>query len=329
MGKHIHFADAIRAIGAILILLCHYTEQSSNVWMQMTAQFFNIGVPIFIILSGFLFGLQRDIKNIFLWYKKRVKRIYIPFELFVLILAIVTISRKGNIFTIDWLLLVLGLQGSEVGVFGAEQTWFISPLLLCYLLTPFISAVVHKIVLKKMYTFAYFFICFMFPIFFSLVPQSYFYVLFAPICWYSLAYYIGYCFDARILTKRNMFFAFIIMFISFALRILSRLLFDGTIWYDRIAVTYTQAIAAFCIFFIIAYIFNKKQSGSAISFISKISFEIYLYHYMFCVGPVKLFGITGIWALDCVLVTMVTIIIAYFMNRCSSLIIASMNKKSI
>lgn len=43
MGKHIHFADAIRAIGAILILLCHYTEQSSNVWMQMTAQFFNTG----------------------------------------------------------------------------------------------------------------------------------------------------------------------------------------------------------------------------------------------------------------------------------------------
>lgn len=129
--------------------------------------------------------------------------------MFVLILAIITISCKGNIFTIDWLLLVLGLQGSEVGMFRAEQTWFISSLLLCYLLTPFISAVVHKIVLKKMYTFTYFFICFMFLIFFSLLPQSYFYVLFAPICWYLLAYYIGYHFDARILTKKNMFFVFL------------------------------------------------------------------------------------------------------------------------
>ena len=55
----------------------------------------------------------------------------------------------------------------------------------------------------------------------------------------------------------------------------------------------------------------------------------HIFSHMFCVGPVKLFGTTGIWVLDCVLVTMVTIIIAYFMNRFSSLIIASMNKKSI
>ena len=62
MKSKILYAEVICAIDATLILLCHYIGQSSNVWMLMTAQFFNISVPIFIILAGFLFGLQRDIQ---------------------------------------------------------------------------------------------------------------------------------------------------------------------------------------------------------------------------------------------------------------------------
>ena len=58
MKKDIQFADVIRFLGVILILLCHYTEQSTSVLLNMSAQFFNIGVPIFIILSGFLFGVR-------------------------------------------------------------------------------------------------------------------------------------------------------------------------------------------------------------------------------------------------------------------------------
>ena len=41
------------------------------------------------------------------WYFKRIKRIYIPYELFVVILAVITLLRGGNIFTINWFLLVL------------------------------------------------------------------------------------------------------------------------------------------------------------------------------------------------------------------------------
>lgn len=38
-----------------------------------------------------------------------------------------------------------------------------------------------------------------------------------------------------------------------------------------------------------------------------ISFEVYLVHYMFCVGPVKLFGCTGWWGIDAVLVTAISV----------------------
>ena len=52
------FATYYRALGTLFILLCHFTSQSSNQILDMSAQFFNIGVEMFIILSGFLFGIR-------------------------------------------------------------------------------------------------------------------------------------------------------------------------------------------------------------------------------------------------------------------------------
>ena len=107
-----------------------------------------------------------------------------------------------------------------------------------------------------------------------------------------------------------------------------RMYFDGSYLYDRITVSYTQAIAAFCIFYIIAYLFKNRETGRLVSRVSEISFEIYLYHYMFTVGPLKLFGLTGYWCFDCILVTVVVVIISIIMNRCSSVINKNLNTLS-
>ena len=89
--------------------------------------------------------------------------------------------------------------------------------------------------------------------------------------------------------------------------------------------SYMQAIAAFCIFCIFAYLFKNRVTGRLVSWVSEISFEIYLYHYMFTVGPLKLFGLTGYWSLDCILVTAVVVIISIIMNRCSAVINKNLN----
>ena len=56
--KQLHFATWLRVAGMLSILLCHYVQQSHNALLNMSAQFFNIGVELFIILSGFLFGIR-------------------------------------------------------------------------------------------------------------------------------------------------------------------------------------------------------------------------------------------------------------------------------
>ena len=326
MKKDIQFAEVIRFLGVILILLCHYTEQSTNVLLNMSAQFLNIGVPIFIILSGFLFGVREGGKNALSWYMRRIKRIYIPYELFVIILAVITILYGGNIIKRDWLFLVLGLQGSVVGVYGAEQTWFITALLFCYMLTPVIRFIVLEICKsrKKLYI-IYTTVFLIIPIFLSFIPPAFVYTLFIPFCWYALAYLIGYKFTDINLTSIRAICSFGIMILIFGVRILMRMGFDGSYLYDRITVSYTQAIAAFCIFYIIAYIFKNRKANQIVLWISSISFEMYLYHYMFTVGPIKLFGISGNWIIDCIVVTIVVVIISMIMSRWSALIIRKLN----
>ena len=131
MRRKYEFATWLRATGVIMILLCHLVAQNSNSIVQMTGQFFNIGVEIFIILSGFLFGVSGGINSVKNWYVKRLKRIYIPYELFIIFLAFVHIGLGYSICSIDWLWLILGFQGSIVGVLGADLVYYSFVDLLC------------------------------------------------------------------------------------------------------------------------------------------------------------------------------------------------------
>ena len=70
--KRYNFATWLRAVAVIMILSCHFVIESSNTVLNMSAQFFNIGVDLFIILSGFLFGTQGEIKQAWAWYGKRL-----------------------------------------------------------------------------------------------------------------------------------------------------------------------------------------------------------------------------------------------------------------
>lgn len=141
MKKNYYFATWLRAFGAVLILLCHYVGASGNAYIQHTGQIFNIGVEIFFILSGFLFGIrQYQFKdNVWHWYKRRLKRIYIPLEIFLSFLLIVYLVKGMQITPGNWLLGAAGMIGFCGGLKGANHTWFVTAIILCYLVTPLIG----------------------------------------------------------------------------------------------------------------------------------------------------------------------------------------------
>ena len=125
-------------------------------------------------------------------------------------------------------MLVLGLQGSVVGVHGAEQTWFITSLMFCYLLTPIIRFLVLKACKFKEMTIMYTALFLLIPSILSFIPSAFVYTLFIPCCWYALAYLIGYKFNMIKLTSKEAFCSFITIIFAFSIRVIMKMYLDGS-----------------------------------------------------------------------------------------------------
>ena len=283
------YCTYIRIMAMVSIILCHIASQHPSQYVQISAQFFNIGVQMFFCLSGFLFGTQGQIKSIGEWYKRRIKRIYIPWLLFVAFLTIIHLVKGNDVITWKWAKLVLGLQGTIVGVQGAGHTWFITSMLVCYAVTPILSVLCGVLDRKWVVAFLLFL-----PFVLALLPIRFF-TLLCPICWYGIAYVVGQTFDEHWLNARNGMIALVIAMVTLSIRFAIRLVIDDPFWYDKLCVNYTQVVAACGLMFFVASLFKDSHAGSLGKYISDISFELYLYHYMLCAGPISIFAAQLPW----------------------------------
>lgn len=87
----------------VFILLCHYNAESTVGIVSALSQFFNVGVEMFVLLSGFLFGQKGEqiYSNIKSWYLKRIRRIFVPYELFVALLFVIHLIKGSFRATLD------------------------------------------------------------------------------------------------------------------------------------------------------------------------------------------------------------------------------------
>lgn len=319
----IYFVTWLRAVAVALILSCHLASWSENRILLIMSQILNVGVPIFFILSGFLFGIGGgQNKNPVQWYIKRIKRIFIPYEIFMVVLLVLHIMTKQEIKVIQWVRTILGIQGFS-GVRGAEQTWFITAILICYLVTPEIAyfsdllckktKIIQKVILTL--------VLFLPALIPFIIGEAASFV--TPIVWYFLAYFCGKNWNKikYAINKSKMIGAMLIIAVMFLLRIIGRFILDGTILYDYVIVVYEHNIVAFCIAVIFIYYFSNKKPTRIVKTVSNISFEIYLYHCMFGVGPIKISDLTRFYSLNCVIIILLSAVIAYIMNKFSDMVL--------
>lgn len=123
------------------------------------------------------------------------------------------------------------------------------------------------------------------------------------------------------INKSKMIGAMLIIAVMFLLRIIGRFILDGTILYDYVIVVYEHNIVAFCIAVIFIYYFSNKKPTRIVKTVSNISFEIYLYHCMFGVGPIKISDLTRFYSLNCVIIILLSAVIAYIMNKFSDMVL--------
>ena len=316
----ISFVVWIRTIAVLLILLCHLTQTHQNEYIIMSSQIFNVGVNIFIIISGFLFGRLGVKPPYRKWLLKRLKRIFIPYWSFLVILLTIQIAR--DVF-FEWKCIIysfLGVHGFTYAIPGAEHTWFISAILLCYMFTPLICAITDRIIKTncKLLFVVFLFSLGLLPIGIAFFPNS---AILITVPFYTLAYMLGRYWHDNEMSAKEALVALSVSAISFIFRFCLRFWIDGTFIYDSIVAPYSHYIAGFGIFMASAWLFKRKP-WSVVTFISTISFEIYLFHYMFMWPPLSVMAFTGSWCINAIvavnLAVLTAVIIHHFVDLTNS-----------
>lgn len=90
--------EKTRVFATILILFCHLVPCFDNTILKMSAQFFSVGVSVFLILSGYLYG------------KRKIK-------------------------PLNWIIYIFNLQALEIYINGAEHLWYLTIVMICYFIT--------------------------------------------------------------------------------------------------------------------------------------------------------------------------------------------------
>lgn len=94
----------LRVLAMLSIVVCHFMQALNNQW----AWVLNIGVQIFLFMSGFLYG-HKHIDNWLNWVEKRITRVYIPFLLF--FVAIIPLYAVSGLISLKSIVVyILDLQ---------------------------------------------------------------------------------------------------------------------------------------------------------------------------------------------------------------------------
>ena len=266
----------VRIIAMFSIILCHLVQELNNTDIAKMGQFFNVGVYIFLLLSGWLYG-GKEIRDTREWLFERAKRVLLPMWIFMIFLFGIYCFQG----TMKWVYIPIYLTNTQywIGqVEGGAHLWFISVIFLCYLMVPLLQKIKNNLII----------------IILGMVISGYI------LCYlnhtmgmtilYASIFAIGYWIKIQ---NVKVEWQFTIVFIGLALiiRLISRKILDGTVLYDCLLVYVTHTVLAIGLFFFERQILRIK-SNKIINWLDDMSYFIYITHYMFMVGPIRTMGLT-------------------------------------
>ena len=305
----------VRLIGMVCILLCHLFS-----WFGVAAlaQLFNVGVPVFLLISGFLYGGKTIRPRSFFAY--RYLRITLPVGVFVLLLSVYLFffaRESANFGMIP--LYMLNLEGcsfvcgyipyAELCT-GTGHLWFLTVLMLCYICLPFVQKAGKHVRFSRAQRIA-------------LLVISCAVVALLSLVWIYLSYFqiffIGYACKKHAwqIRVRSWLFWTGLMAAAVAVRLFFVLRgMDDSAWYLSV-VSLQQNMLAFWIFSTVRLIYRYRadlldtvMQSKAFRHADELSFYVYIVHYMFLVGPFDVADLGIGRAVECCVFLLATVVCA-------------------
>lgn len=293
----------IRTMALFMIIACHILQGLNN----RLAFYVNVGVQIFFFISGYLYG-KKKISDPSRFYKKQFIKILQPYiiVLFSILFVDVVIFNVPLISLKTILGNILGL-GAFAGTHKVlTHTWFVTYILLCYLITPLLSNYLDLSNKKQIDIFKIIFILFVIALLvnlFGVVNFNAFWIVNYILGYIFSMYYVknGYGYK-KIL---DLTLIVIVLLLPFRMYIESNLL-DSTNFLILKFCDFYHVILGCGIFLSLHRIFNKTnfslKSRKVLDFFDKYSYFIYLVHQIFILNKYSYLFITDYLILNIIFI---------------------------
>ncbi len=316
---HDYNISLIRLAALIMIVTCHFLQYEGN----ELAWWLNIGVQIFLFISGFLYANKKI--EIWTFYKQNFLKIIIPYLLVLipaLLIHIFILDRSFSIVGLFRIIIALDLLK------GGGHLWFVQYILLCYFITPFLKKIFEKCANSKSISMKIMVVLII--LFFLCLVQTY-----RISAWYFV-FILGLFLGNTHLEKRIKYIIYCVIVV------LSVIINMICIYYNYISLyefgekykiiyeifsNYGRAFLGISIFVIFKAILEKLKNGYSnqtiklLDFSDKYSYNIYLVHQFIILGPLSLMSITNYKLLNIVLICSIIIALAIINNYVSKLLL--------
>lgn len=300
----------IRATAMFSIVLCHLF-QAYNI--LSIGSVLNIGVQVFLVMSGYLYG-KKQITCWSQWYKKRFLKLYIPFTIVWLSVFLFHIIFKTD--TIKWYNIVnylTNLQGlrlvfdiTQLHVSGLNHLWFMTAIMFAYFSTPVLQS------LKKYSQICLVMILIFFAFFyFYLTPRG---RLLFGVEWFWL-YAFGYFFANISIKARKIYICLFALIYLYALAQIKEPRDIIYLW-SILGRRHHCALGILLFSTGVTYLkcfTNKSKIMPVFKWFDKYSYFIYLTHFTVMVGTLSLANITNYLFVNVLLMILASAILTYLL----------------
>ncbi len=138
--------SAIRLIAVLMIISCHIFQYFGS----ELAWWLNAGVQIFLFISGFLYG-RKNITDDIRFITKTFRKILLDYYVYLILMTCVYLFFWREYLDPKTLICAFTCSGT---ILGMGHLWYIPYILLCYLITPMLFHLSEKI--KNLSDFSYY-----------------------------------------------------------------------------------------------------------------------------------------------------------------------------
>ena len=297
----------IRMLSMLSIIACHICQYYDNEW----AWWLNVGVQVFFILSGYLYG-NKDIVEPIAWIKLQFIKILV-FLVPIIIAYLFVAPELLGVFS------VIGSLFTVSTIKGIGHLWFVSAILFCYLVTPYLTAfrnyILQKTLIKQ--------VCLIFALFLVITIVGVWTNSFFPgnICCYMLGFFISVFakkYGSRVIN--------ISFFLSILPCIASNAIFIFLKYFKGIDMqgsfshitSYSHMFLALTIVTPLMILFKNIKYYKVFEWSDDYSYEVYIVHQLFILSPFTLLTFTSNYFLNILIVLSVILFSGYmlgFLNK--------------